>query len=329
MLGVEGQHADLIVGREGRDAAGRRAAGDVGLVDATLRPVATTGDAAPPGTVAGRHRTARVDGQHLGDGLLPQRIADLRIDRQQRLQVGAPIAAEGVGPLAADHDEPAAEVTGGRRKGLDLGGCERTGIHVDEHDGLIPGQPLDAGQIGRGDLLGSDAGRPERGDDRVAFAISALGHQHDRRAGRLQGRVAGVVLGHGVAGRRHLDPVAGDSRRLCDLIDIDHVVARLQGEGPGVDRGLRAGPIVSQHPHRCRTGGGGPHDGSHGEALARPDPPGDLHRRHRRIGARRRNDRVHIDRDAFRREPLGLDGDVAVGEAAVGHEDHPTFRGGR
>ena len=130
---VHRQQTDLVVVAQGVDRAGCARPGDVGLADPAAQGVAAHHPVVARAAVAGPHRAARVDGQHLGDGLSALGVGDLADDRQQLLELAVEVATESVGAGAADGHEAVAEVAGGRGDGAELLVGQVVHVDVDEH----------------------------------------------------------------------------------------------------------------------------------------------------------------------------------------------------
>jgi hypothetical protein len=116
-FGVERKHAHDVLSRERAYGAGGSGARDIGLVDAALLCAALHRAAA---TVAPGHASGSVDHQRLCHRRLALGVFDIGVDRKDLLEFGPTVAAESVGVLAADRDQPSAGLAYRRPDGGDL-----------------------------------------------------------------------------------------------------------------------------------------------------------------------------------------------------------------
>ena len=260
--------------------------------------------------------------------LAPLRVGDLADDRQQLLERRAEVAAEAVGPVAADGHEAVAEVAGRRRQRRHLVAGQAAASHVDEHDRLVAGQPVERRQ--------RLARRPRRRRGRRRAAPRPASAPVARRCPRrgapaaapstCDGGVADVVLGDGVARRRR--PAPGSGRGRCARRPAG---SRTCGAAGGhVDDALVDDGAVAQQRQLHGPGTVGVDGDGDVERLALADTRPGRRRRRRRGRPRPPADDVVLDDDARARASRVASAAASpLGGPSVGHDDDPPAGVGR
>ncbi len=218
-----------------------------------------------------------------------------------------------------------AEVAGGGRQRRHLVLGQARGGDVDEHDGLVAGQAVEARQRLRvEDVDGQPAGPEGVGEGR-ALARRAFGEEHGAGPLHLDGGEADVVLGHGVALAGDPDAVAGEPGAAGDLGDGD-----LRPADGDVDDPLVDDVAVAQQRELDGAGAVGVDGDDDVEGVAFADPRRHVDAGDGEVGLGAAPDEVVLDGDPGVGQPARLGGGVAVGGATVGHDDDaPSGVGGQ
>ncbi len=228
---VDRQHADLVGGAECADGSRRRVASDGRLGHAASDAITASEPVVPfLVTVAGVHRAAGVDGQHLGHALAAKRIGDLRDHRQEFLEVTVAVAAECIGMGATDHHHAAPEIPHCGSQILHLSVGEVAAIDVDQHDRGVLGEPIDGGDGAGADSVVADVAGIEGSDEAVARSRPPVDHEDSGGPLDRHGSEAEVVGGNRIAECIHLDLITHDAEIARRVDKGDRGGAGIEGQ---------------------------------------------------------------------------------------------------